>query len=265
MPDSDNILDEENDVVLKELSEYLSVLGNEIRLKILKVIEKEPMDAMTIARILHGKWDMEVTIPNTKRHLKKLIGIGVVTKYPVLKVDKGGEDGKKSGPKIVMCYKYVSGSFDAVLSNLNVLSGYISKADTIICIEEITRIDKTIEKILNEFSSKSKLMLLDGGDIVREYPLEKKIVQIGRIHPTENDISLPDTDRTVGRKQSRIIYESGRYYLEDIGSKNGTYLKGRQQEQFVKLKQDERKELNDGDIIRLGLLNTIFVFRRGRV
>ena len=90
-------------------------------------------------------------------------------------------------------------------------------------------------------------------------------MQIGRIHPTENDISLPDTDRTVGRKQSRIIYESGRYYLEDIGSKNGTYLIGQQHEQFLKLKLGERKELNDGNLIKLGLLNTIFVFRRGNV
>ena len=257
-----NISDEEKDDVLEDVAEYFSVLGNETRLKMLKLIENEAKDIRMIARILRERWDIEVAVPNTRKHLKKLIGIGVVTKYPAVRKDDG---------QIVMYYRCVSGSFDAVLNvlnNLNVLSGYISKADTIVGIKEMKGTDDTIKKILSEFPSKNKLIKselvrLDGGDIVQRYPLEKKIVQIGRIHPTENDISLQDTDRTVGRTQSRIIYESGRYYLEDIGSKNGTYRMDQQQKQFVKLEQGERVELNDGYVMRLGLLNTILVFRRG--
>lgn len=250
-----NISDEEKDDVIEEVAEYFSVLGNETRLKMLKLIENEAKDIRMIARILRERWDIEVAVPNTRKHLKKLIGIGVVTKYPAVRKDDG---------QIVMYYRCVSGSFDAVLKNLSVLSGYGSEADTI-GFEEIKKIDETAKKILEEFPLKTKLVLLDGEDVVYEYPLGEKSVRIGRIHPDKNDISLPDTDRTVGRTQSRIIYESGRYYLEDIGSKNGTYLMDQQQKQFVKLEQGERVELNDGDIMRLGLLNTILVFRRGGV
>lgn len=245
------VKDEEKKDVLGELSEYFSVLGNETRLKILKAIQNEAKDARMIANVLHERWNIEVAVPNTKKHLKKLIEIGVVTKYPVVR-----DDGQ-----IVMCYRQVSKSLNAVLNILQVLRGY--ESDTI-GIGETKKIERTIEEILNEFSSKNKLVLLDDKDIVSEYPLEKKSVRIGRIQPDMNDISLPDTDRTVGRKQSCLIYESGKYYLEDIDSKNGTYLMDKHQKRFIKLEQGKRVELNDKDVIRLGLLNTILVFRRAK-
>ena len=254
MSDSQNLKDDEKDDLMEELSEYFSVFGNESRLKILKTIQKGAKDARTIANTLNKKWNIEVSVPNTKKHLKKLIEIGVVTKYPVIR-----EDGQ-----IVMFYRCVSSSLDAVLKNLHRLSGIALKEDTI-NIEGASKIEKTIEEILNEFPLKSKLVLLDGKNITGEYPLEKNCMSIGRMSPKENDISLPDTDRTVGRKQSRIIYESGRYYLEDIGSKNGTYLMDKNQKQFVKLELGKRVGLNDGDIMRLGFLNTILVFRRARL
>ena len=172
MPNPENTFDEEKDDTLELLSEYFSVLGNETRLKILKAIENEGKDARTIAGILREKWDIEVAIPNTKKHLKKLTDIGIVTKYPVVR-----DDGQ-----IVLCYERVFGSFDAVLNvlnNLNVLSGYISKADTIVGIKEMKGTDDAIKKILSEFPSKNKLIKselvrLDGEDIVQRYPLEKK-------------------------------------------------------------------------------------------
>lgn len=256
MLNNGNIDNEEKEDILEELSEYFSVLGNETRIKILKAIENEGKDARTIAGILRKKWDIEVAIPNTKKHLSRLIDIGIVTKYPVVR-----DDGQ-----IVMCFERVSGSFDAVRNNLNILSGHLS-SKTIVSIKEINKIDNVIKKILQEFpldGPNSVIILMDGEKIKQTYPLEKKSIQIGRINPDKNDISLLDEDRTVGRNQSRIIFEYGKYYLEDNNSKNGTFIGGQQQDQFVKLKQAERRELNDGDVIRLGLLNTIFVFRRGK-
>lgn len=249
-PDNPQIGEKED--ILNEMSEYFNVLGNETRLKMLKIIEKEPKDARMIARILHDKYNIEVAIPNAKSHLSKLIEIGVATKYPIIR-----EDGQ-----IVMNYRRVEGSLDAVLNYLRTLKEDKSKPRN-----QRTRDLKEIVniiKIINEFPLKSMIALLNGQSIVNTYQMEKKNMRIGRIQPDENEISLPDIDQTVSRMQSRILYESGKYYIEDIGSKNGTYIMDSNQKQFVKLKKGEHIELRDEDIIRLGELNTILVFKKGR-
>jgi len=250
MNNSNDLSNEEIRDTLDELSEYFDVLGNDTRLKILKVLQREPKEARKIAHILSEKWNLEVSIPNLKKHLNMLISIGVVTKYPIIRDDK----------QLVMYYKKVPRSLDIVLENLNVLGEYIPKAT--IGIESVINIDRAVTKILNEFPSISKLMLLDGENIIREFPLEKKCMYIGRTHLNHNnDITLPDTDLTVGRKQAMLIYESDKFCLKDIGSKNGTYLLDRHKKQFTKLIPNTPVELNDGDTIRFGLLNTTMIFR----
>jgi predicted transcriptional regulator len=59
---------------LKELSEYLDVLSSSTRLKILKVIERRPKDVRQIS------YEIETSYENTKKHLDKLMSIGVVRK-----------------------------------------------------------------------------------------------------------------------------------------------------------------------------------------
>jgi len=60
--------------------------------------------------------------------------------------------------------------------------------------------------------------------------------------------------RGVSRRHARIVADAGRYTLEDLGSKNGTYLR------------EQRLEaptvLEDGDAFRLG--RTLLVFRLSR-
>ena len=59
---------------LKELSEYLEVLSNPVRLKILKVIEKEPREISEIASRI------DTSYANTKKHIDQLVLIGLVKK-----------------------------------------------------------------------------------------------------------------------------------------------------------------------------------------
>jgi DNA-binding winged helix-turn-helix (wHTH) protein len=55
----------------------------------------------------------------------------------------------------------------------------------------------------------------------------------------------------VSRRHARVVVDGGRFTIEDLGSKNGTFLAGR------RLK--EPAPLSDGDELRLG--RTILVFR----
>jgi DNA-binding winged helix-turn-helix (wHTH) protein len=60
----------------------------------------------------------------------------------------------------------------------------------------------------------------------------------------------------VSRRHARIVADGGRFTLEDLGSKNGTYLRDR------RLK--EPAALEDGDAFRLGRTTLVFSVRRDR-
>jgi predicted transcriptional regulator len=72
--DSDTIMRAEGFDFLEELSDYLEVLSNTARLKILKLIERGPKDARTISH------EIETSYENTKKHLDKLLSIGLIRK-----------------------------------------------------------------------------------------------------------------------------------------------------------------------------------------
>ena len=63
-------------------------------------------------------------------------------------------------------------------------------------------------------------------------------------------ISIPD--KYLSTKNSRIFKSSGKFYLEDLGSTNGTRLNG-------ETLSDKAVELLDGDKISLGRVNFLFV------
>ena len=64
------------------------------------------------------------------------------------------------------------------------------------------------------------------------------------------DISIGDS--FLSGKNSRIFRSSGKFYIEDLDSTNGTYLNGETIE-------DNAVELLDGDKISVGRLNFLFV------
>lgn len=67
------------------------------------------------------------------------------------------------------------------------------------------------------------LILQRGSDAGMTWPLERKMLTIGR--STDCDIVLDD--RQVSRIHARVIWRDDHYEIEDLGSKNGTHLNGR--------------------------------------
>lgn len=57
----------------------------------------------------------------------------------------------------------------------------------------------------------------------------------------ENTVALPDT--TVSGRHSRLIHRGGAWEIEDLGSRNGTFVNGR---------QVTKSKLAYGDVVSLG-------------
>ncbi len=68
------------------------------------------------------------------------------------------------------------------------------------------------------------LMVNEGDLIGQRWTLDNDEMLIGR--GSDADIVLPE--RQVSRYHSKILYRDGRYFLEDLDSKNGTFLNGQQ-------------------------------------
>lgn len=81
------------------------------------------------------------------------------------------------------------------------------------------------------------------------YPIVGEI-SVGR--SSRNDIYVKD--RVVSKNHMKVYFKDGYYYLEDLGSSNGTYLNGNDIENNV-------LELSDGDLIGVGKIQFMFVNR----
>jgi DNA-binding winged helix-turn-helix (wHTH) protein len=85
----------------------------------------------------------------------------------------------------------------------------------------------------------------------REIPLAQGEHVLGRLP----DASVWIDSTNVSRRHARIVVSGGRATLEDLGSKNGTYLRGQ--------RLTGPSELVDGDVITLGPV--VLKFRAARV
>lgn len=72
------------------------------------------------------------------------------------------------------------------------------------------------------------------------YPLDKKNVSVGR----GGNCDIKIYSLTVSEKHIRLWFEANEWHIEDLGSKNGTFLNGD--------KIDEVYLLDDGDCIEIG-------------
>ncbi len=83
------------------------------------------------------------------------------------------------------------------------------------------------------------LVMITGPSSGRKIPLLPMTMSIGREH--DNNIELKDPD--VGRYHARILYENGRFLLEDLESSNGTWVNG---------EKITSTTLRNGDRVKIG-------------
>lgn len=103
---------------------------------------------------------------------------------------------------------------------------------------------KRSETVLVDAPAKAMLVLKNGQS--GSYNVGPGSSKIGR--SSSNDFVIDE--ETVSGEHAKIIEEEGKFFIQDIGSRNGTCVNG---EKVV------RQQLNDGDIIKLGKAEMKFV------
>jgi hypothetical protein len=97
-----------------------------------------------------------------------------------------------------------------------------------------------------------KLILMDT-DISGQFPLPAdNEITIGRVDPHRGirpdiDLSKFDPASRISRRHARITSRGGQFYIEDLGSANGTFVNGR-----TRLKPQEPYPLVNGDVLKIG-------------
>jgi hypothetical protein len=98
----------------------------------------------------------------------------------------------------------------------------------------------------------AKLVIHRGRSVGKEFPMCEEESHIGRwdadggIFP-DVDLDSDDPEAKVSRRHARITRRSGQYYIEDLGSTNGTFVnRGR------RLLPGDRQPLRDGDEVIVG-------------
>jgi pSer/pThr/pTyr-binding forkhead associated (FHA) protein len=104
---------------------------------------------------------------------------------------------------------------------------------------EATTATKTIDRETATSTGFPNLVIITGPSSGRKVPLLPMTMSIGREH--DNNIELKDPE--VARYHARVLFENGRFILEDLESSNGTWLNGEQTKQSA---------LVNGDRIKIG-------------
>lgn len=91
----------------------------------------------------------------------------------------------------------------------------------------------------------AKVTIKSGEFKNRSYDLQKDVLTMGR--SSDNIIQI--IDKKISRKQAELVFREDKYWIIDLGSKNGTYVNG--------LKIQEQV-LNDGDVITVGEVYLIY-------
>lgn len=104
----------------------------------------------------------------------------------------------------------------------------------------------------DEEAPHAKLVIYRGRSVGKEFPLNEDESHIGRwdadggIFP-DVDLDADDPEAKVSRRHARITKRGEHYYIEDLGSTNGTFVnRGR------RLLPGDRQTLHDGDEVIVG-------------
>jgi adenylate cyclase len=87
-----------------------------------------------------------------------------------------------------------------------------------------------------------ELCIMDGSMAGQSFEVKEDITTIGR--SIENHVEVGDL--SVSRKHAKITRNGNRYYLEDLGSQNGTWVNGHP------ISPGFQIEIKEGDIITFG-------------
>ncbi|MCU0466289.1 MAG: FHA domain-containing protein [Anaerolineae bacterium] len=85
------------------------------------------------------------------------------------------------------------------------------------------------------------LVVMDGPDANKSYPIEKDEVVVGR----EDHCDIVLRERQISREHIKILREDGQYVVQDLSSRNGTWVNGK--------KLEGSQELYDNDEIHVAL------------
>jgi pSer/pThr/pTyr-binding forkhead associated (FHA) protein len=91
----------------------------------------------------------------------------------------------------------------------------------------------------------ASVVILEGYPEGMEYPIKRSHSVIGR----NRDAAVPLTDPLVSREHAAIIFRDDTFILKDLGSTNGTYMRG---------ESIKQRRLSHGDKFQIG--NTILQF-----
>ena len=227
--------------IIDELSAYLDILSSGTRLRILKLLEKKPMDVTSISR------ETETSYENTKKHLDRLLSIGVIRKEAGI----GRETSKGVHP--VWEYSVVPGSLERIVRTLGIFSNL-----------RITGVDRTLDERLSRvkggvsgalLGSSPMAVVMGGREDGRAFTLRAGETRVGRRDPgqpgetdPEKDLVLDDSYQSVTRitrPHGRIRVEKG-VTFEDSGSTGGSFVNGKRVPRSVPV------TLKNGDILELG-------------
>lgn len=220
---------------LTEMSKYLDVLGSDTRLKILKLIEKNPKDIRTISN------EIKTTYENTNRHMDKLLDIGIV------KREMGTGKQTSRGVRLVWKYSLDRGVLEAIMRSWAVFTNFKF---------ELSGMEDVKKKISDEFNDNvPSLRILGGVNDGKILALNKDSINLGRVDQknldkfdSESNIVLSSEYKAVTRvskPHARLTFEDNDWYIEDCDSKGGTYLNEK------RLDKNKRIKLNKGDLIGL--------------
>ncbi|MGH9768434.1 MAG: FHA domain-containing protein [Blastocatellia bacterium] len=98
----------------------------------------------------------------------------------------------------------------------------------------------------------AKLVIMDM-DVDAQFPLPAdNEITIGRVDPHRGirpdvDLSKFDPASRISRRHARVTSRGSQFYIEDLGSANGTIINGR-----TRLKPQEPYPLVNGDVLKIG-------------
>jgi len=238
---SPTIIVHEDTDSLEELSEYLDVLSSSARLRILKFLEKKPRDARAISR------EIETSYENTKKHLDKLLSIGVIKK------DAGLGAPTSKGIHPVWEYSLVPGGLEAIIRNLGLFSNTRFQVVGSDISKRLDLVKGTLSKEV--LGGVPAVIVLGGQDDGKVFLLRQDQISIGRFDPENPGSFHPDVDvvlaegytavTRISRPHGRFFHDKGTWYIEDCGSTGGSQVNSQ------KLEKNVRTELHDGDLIEL--------------